>query len=138
MNSSPEFWYCQKWSDVEPCPPSIKAHCHKILAFVGTGEDVVVDLGGTFYPSRVIKVRANNSNITDLVVNVWVEESFLTGQEELPQLDRIRYSNVLGMNGVLRSNWIITILPSLVLNHAFVFHCDSVQTGLHANKKRNE
>ena len=133
MTSSPSFWYCQRWSDVEPRPPSIQAYCHQIPAFVGTGEDVVVDLGGTFYPSRVIEVQANNNNITELVVNVWVEESFLTGQEELPQLDRIRYSNVFGMNGVLRSNWMISILPSSVINYAFIFHCDSLQTGLYVN-----
>ena len=133
MNSSSSpFRYCQRWSDIEPHPPSIQAHCHQIPAFVGTEEDVIVDVGGIFYPSRVIEVHANN-NITELVVNIWVDKSFMTGQEELPQLDRIRYSNVFGMTGVLHSNWIISIRPSSVLNYAFIFHCDSVQTGLYTN-----
>ena len=75
----------------------------------------------------------NDLSATGLLVNIWVLESTLPRNDEVPILDTVRYNNVVGMTGVLRSNRTIWITAGLLLDYAFIFHYDSIQSGCHAN-----
>ena len=47
------------------------------------------------------------TNRKEILVNIWVKETLLQEtQENIKELDDIKYSNLNGMPGVARSNWI--------------------------------
>ena len=126
------YLYAQSWNNIEPRPPSIYVYCHQIPSSIIPGDDIIINLEGISHPSRVVDVRVNDG-LPEVLVNIWVRESSLRGTDAVPQLDRVRFSNVMGMVGVVRSNWIVWVKPETIVDFAFIFHCDSVQNGMYAN-----
>ena len=106
--------------------------CHQIPSSVIIGDDVIINLGNISHPSRVVDVRVNNG-LPQVLVSVWVREASLTGTDAVPQLNCVCYSNVMGMVGVVQSNWIVWVQPEIIVDFAFIFYCDTVQNGIYKN-----
>lgn len=137
MNDAPQtrmadFSFARRWSELIPRRPKSSSYCSRIPAFVCSGDDVMIEVSETIYPSRVIDIRVQNE-VVEMLFNIWLLETSLSEGDRVHNIDRIQYSNVVGMSGVVRTNWTIWLNTESILDYAYIFHTDTIQSGRYAN-----
>ena len=132
VNNHGPFFCVQHSRDVIPKPPNMSKNSSLIPTSIHSGDDLIFKIDDTFHPCCVIDIL-NCTNQNELLVNIWAQEIVLQDWEEkIEALDVIKYCNVNGMPKVERSNWIKWVTDDAMFDHLYIFHCDTIQYGLHA------
>ena len=127
--------YAQQWSEITPRRTNICACSEIIPAYLNAGDDILVEIDSTISPCRIVEViqTGNVGAPPVLLVSMWVFEDRIAASENLESLNCIRYSNVMGMKGVVYTNRLRKVYLETVMDFAFIFHCDSIQSGQFAS-----
>ena len=82
---------------------------------------------------RIVDIRFDYS-LPRLLVKIWLPESELpTGADTLPSLNPSTDGRIIGMCGVLHSNWLHWITTESVTDFAYIIHHKSLLSGMYAN-----
>ena len=98
-----------------------------------SGDDIKDLMKGNIFGCCIIDIRFNYS-LPQLLVKIWLLESQLpTDVQALPSLNPSTYGRVIGVRGVMHSNWLHWKTAVSVLDCAYVMHCNSLLSGMYEN-----
>ena len=127
------FSYAQRLPNTVPKPSNASLLCSSIPSRVCSGDDVEAMIDDSIYPCRVIDIRFDYSPAR-LLVKIWLPESKIPSDvDPLEPLNPSTDGRVIGMRGVMHSNWLRWIYAEAVIDFAFIFHCDTLTTGMFSN-----
>ena len=110
MTTSLVYTYSNQWSNLNIRPPSISIYYAYVLGLISNGDDVLVDIAGSFIPSRVLDICVgSNFSLAQLLVSIWVLESTLPEGDQVPNLEVVCYNNVIKQYGY-HQGWCWTML----------------------------
>ena len=131
------FTHVQEWSQVSPRHvPRVSIYCKNIPAFLCSGDFIhCVILGveqrGLIINSRFSSVEGELDH--EILLNIWITEDSVTAQNKPGPLNNSIFNFVVGMRGLAQTNWTAWVKVNEVNDYAYVFHMDSIQSGLYAN-----
>ena len=118
------FSYGQQLPNTVPKLSNASLLCASIPSRVCSGDDVEAMIDDSIYPCRIIDIRFDYSPVR-LLVNIWLLESEMPSDvDPLEPLNPSTDGRVIGMCGVMHSNWLQRIYAEAVVDFAFIFHRD--------------
>ena len=133
MTSAPFFSYAQQRQSTIPKPCNAALLCPLIPSRVCSGDDIEARIDDRVYACRIIDIIFDYSP-PRLLVKIWLSESELpTGADTLPSLNPSTDGRIIGMRGVLHSNWLYWITTESVTDFAYIIHHESLLSGMYTN-----
>ena len=122
-------WELLNPSHTHPCC----CYCPIIGGYLHEGDFCIVDLDGQIFPCRIYKITVSTDDSPDdLHIIIFIPESKLE-KENISPLDPCAFNYVCGMQGVVQSNWTKHVKTICVLDVSYIFHIDTIQSGLYAS-----
>ena len=130
-NAAATFTLSEQWSDVTPDNPTTMILPPSLPSYVTCGDDILYESGdGTDVVARVVSI----DHVTkQMKVNIWLLENKAPSTLRIPPLNISVYDGVIGMTGVMYTNWTKNVRVDKVKDFAYIFHCDEIQSGLYSN-----
>ena len=133
----PGFTHVQQWSDISPSHvPRVSIYCENIPSFLCCGDFIHCTITGTEQRGMIINSRFSSVEGEldhEILVNIWTLEDSITAQNKPGALNSSIYNFVVGMQGLAQTNWTTWVKINQVTDFIYVFHMDSIQSGLYAN-----
>ena len=126
------FTYANGWEIINPRQCHSSVLCRHIPAHICSGDYIKVQIGSTEHACRVIDIRFD-VNPPQLFVQVWLTEEDVPSTVSLEPINITTDNRVVGMIGVICTNWTRWVLAESVKDFAFIFHRDSLNAGMFAN-----
>ena len=96
----------------------------------------MIAIDGEEYACHIVDIRYRTtaSVSPDILINLWMPETTIQARiQPLEILNPIRFDQVVGMTGVVQTNWLSWVKAENVKDYSFIFDCESIQSGLYAN-----
>lgn len=127
------FLYAQQPHNTIPKPSEASLLCRSIPSRVCSGDNIKATIDNKTYPCRVINIWFDFFP-PKILVKIWKPESQLpAGVNPLDPLNPSTDGRLIGMCGVMHSNWLRWIYSDSVTNCAFIVHRESLLAGMYSN-----
>lgn len=126
------FTYANQWNDTKPRYTNASICCQTIPAHVCSGDYIIVKIDNYDRACRVIDIRFDCTP-PKLFVQIWLLELDAPTNVNLEPMNVVNDNKVMGMNGVICTNWTRWVLADSVKDFAYIFHRDNLNSGMHPN-----
>ena len=118
---SPLFNFAQRLESIWPKPSNYSLLCHAIPVQVSSGDDVQILLGESVHICCVINVWLDVSP-PNFLVKLWLQELKFPPGINLQLLNPSLEGKLIGICGVLHTNWLRQVSPEEIKDFAYIFH----------------
>lgn len=119
------------WSNIRVAPQQVTLNIlPQSTIKVTRGDFLVLDNGGNRFIGKVLRINVNKSS---LEVQIFIfPQNIIDNEHHIPPLNNTIYNFVAGVPEVVETNQTQWINAQAVVDYAFVFHVESVQSGYYS------
>ena len=132
MMTSPIVSYGQRWENMKPRPYNSSLFCQSIPSQVCSGDDIQAFIDEKICACRIIDILFNRSP-PQLLVKMCLQESEVPDSASIQPLNPTVDQMIIGMIGVIHSNWLQWIVADAMVYFAYIFCAETLNTGMYPN-----